>query len=260
MRSAAGAAARRALSSTRASTSSSSSSSRHNYFNVNATSRILVCFYSSSTPPSFQQTQVVDASSSSSFQNQKRTTDGGSTNATNDKVKSPSSSTSSSAVSQLDFAKLVKQPEGTESPLKFYERLAEEGVLQRDEKQVKALHVLDKFYHKVIGKDGDSNKSNSNSSNSGNLNRISDKSNEENKSWFQKLWERTNKSDASTLAGETSAGGVYLYGGPGCGNVRFRLIYGNVTEIFLETRAFSRVHDGNARRVAQISPNEKENG
>jgi len=254
------AAARRALSSTRASTSSSSSSSssQHNYFNVNATSRIFVCSYSSSTPPAFQQTQVVDASSSSSFHNggQKRTTDGGSTSATNDKAKSPSSSSSSSAVSQLDFAKLVKQPEGTESPLKFYERLAEEGVLQRDEKQVKALHVLDKFYHKVMGKDGNSNKSNSNSSNSGNLNRSSDKSNEENKSWFQKLWERTNKSDASTLAGETSAGGVYLYGGPGCGKTF-------VSDLFMATlpKSFSkRVHfhafmmetHGELHRLAQM--------
>ena len=41
--------------------------------------------------------------------------------------------------------------------MKFYERLAEEGVLQRDEKQVKALYVLDKFYHKVMGKDDSNN-------------------------------------------------------------------------------------------------------
>ena len=40
-------------------------------------------------------------------------------------------------------------------------------------------------------------------------------------------------------------------------NVRFRFVHGNVTKIFLETRAFPRLHDGNARRVAQISPDEK---
>ena len=85
--------------------------------------------------------------------------------------------------------------------MKFYERLADEGVLQRDEKQVKALHVFDTFYHKVMWKDSnnDSNSSNSSSSNNSKKN---DPALVENKSWFQKLWEQTNKSDASTLAGD----------------------------------------------------------
>ena len=221
------------------------------------------CFCSSfsSSPLSFQQTlpeKVFEDASSSSFGggNQKRATD-----AMRRSEEKPSSSATAGAVSQLDFATLVKHPEGAESPMKFYERLAEEGVLQRDEKQVKALYVLDKFYHKIMGKDdsnNDSNSSSSSSSSSSSRDNSSSRgtSNEENKSWFQKLWDRTNKSDASTLAGETSAGGVYLYGGPGCGKTF-------VSDLFMATlpKSFSkRVHfhafmmetHGELHRLAQM--------
>ena len=229
---------RRELRSLSLESANTSSSSR---FNSNHTNRGFYSFLGPTTP-AFQQTQeVADSSPSFSGSNTKTT-------------ESSSATKTSSTVSQLDFNKLVKQPEGTESPMKFYERLADEGMLQRDEKQVKALHVFDTFYHKVMWKDSSSSSSNSSS---GNNSKKNDPALVENKSWFQKLWEQTNKSDASTLAGETSAGGVYLYGGPGCGKTF-------VSDLFMATlsKSFSkRVHfhafmmevHGELHRLAQMN-------
>ena len=141
---------RRELRSLSLDSANTSSSSR---FNTNDTNRGFYSFLGP-TIPAFQQTQeVADSSPSFSGSNTKMT-------------ESSSATKTSSTVSQLDFNKLVKQPEGTESPMKFYERLADEGVLQRDEKQVKALHVFDTFYHKVMWKDSSSSSSNSSSSSS----------------------------------------------------------------------------------------------
>ena len=77
--------------------------------------------------------KVFEDASSSSFGggNLKRATD-----AIHRSEEKPSSSATAGAVDQLDFATLVKHPEGAESPM-LHERLAEEGVLQRDEKQVR---------------------------------------------------------------------------------------------------------------------------
>jgi len=150
-----------------------------------------------------------------------------------------------SSVSQLKFSELVKP---NESPLQLYERLAKENVLQRDSKQLEALKILDKFYERTMNERDSMTTSYNNSSSSssgeerGRLRRLGrgaeSSSSATTKSWFQKLWERTNKSDASVLTGETSAGGVYLYGGPGCGKTF-------VVDLFVSTlpREFSkRVH------------------
>ena len=127
---------RRELRSLSLESANTSSSSR---FNSNHTNRGFYSFLGPTTP-AFQQTQeVADSSPSFSGSNTKTTE---SSNATK----------TSSTVSQLDFNKLVKQPEGTESPMKFYERLADEGVLQRDEKQGKRCMCLIRFITKSCGK------------------------------------------------------------------------------------------------------------
>ena len=111
-------------------------------------------------------------------------------------------------IGQLNFCKLASEKKNEESPLEFYERLAKAKLLLRDSKQLAALSVLDAFHAKVVGgrkterertTTTDNRESNSSSS------------------WLQKLWERSNKPDNSVLSGDTSAGGVYLFGGPGSG-------------------------------------------
>ena len=67
---------------------------------------------------------------------------------------------------------------------------------------MKALIKFDKFYHKVMGKDSSSNSS------SGNNSKKNDPALVENKSWFQKLWEQTNKSTLD--AGRRRGMGVFV--------------------------------------------------
>ena len=101
----------------------------------------------------------------------------------------------------LIFSELV---DAGDSPLVAYERLSKQGVLRWDEAQHRALETLNTLHAKLVGDmDGGAAEAK----------RKSEAPKKEG-SWFSDLFTTREEDEA---AGYTSHGGVYLFGGPGCG-------------------------------------------
>ena len=101
----------------------------------------------------------------------------------------------------LIFSELV---DAGDSPLVAYERLSKQGVLRWDEAQHRALETLNTLHAKLVGDmDGGAAEAK----------RKSEAPKKEG-SWFSDLFTAREEDEAAAY---TSHGGVYLFGGPGCG-------------------------------------------
>ena len=101
----------------------------------------------------------------------------------------------------LNFSELVAPGD---SPLGAYERLSKQGVLRWDEAQHRALKTLNELHAKLVGDmDGGAAAAK----------RKSEAPKKEG-SWFTDLFTAREEDDEG---GYASHGGVYLFGGPGCG-------------------------------------------
>ena len=101
----------------------------------------------------------------------------------------------------LIFSELV---DAGDSPLVAYERLSKQGVLRWDEAQHRALETLNTLHAKLVGDmDGGAAKAKAKS-----------EAPKKEGSWFSDLFTAREEDEAAAY---TSHGGVYLFGGPGCG-------------------------------------------